>query len=162
MDMRSFNLSILVLSTLVLSTAAAFASPMYRVVDVKDAQTLIIDRNGVAAEVRLAGVIVPPSEQPAAVTYLRDTLAWHWAMVETGPDGAYVYRSPDALYINGEIARRAYTTHHTEMIYLGEVMPGPQHAAKPARTPAPVRVRATPKPRRVRQSPTGAHKIPKL
>jgi hypothetical protein len=157
MDMRS-----LIFSILILSTAAASAAPMVRIVDVKDAQTIVVDRNGVAAEVRLAGVLVPPAEQPLAVTWLRETLVWQWAMIENGPEGAYVYRSPDALYINGEIARRAYTNARTPMVYLGEVDPGPKPAAKTPRTPAPVRVRATPKTRRVRHAPSGAHKIPRL
>jgi hypothetical protein len=157
MDMRS-----IIFSIFILQAAAAFAVPMYRVVDVRDAQTLIIDRNGVAAEVRLAGVLVAPSEQPLAVTWLRDTLVSHWAMVENGPDGAYIYRSPDALYVNGEIARRAYANARTPMVYLGEADPGPQRALRTGRSPAPVRARATPKPHRVRHAPRGAHKIPRL
>jgi hypothetical protein len=82
---------------------------MVRVIDVKDARTLIVDRAGVAGEVRLGDVVIPPGEETTAIEFLRTTLVQHYVMVESNARGeAYVYRSPDALFINGELLRRAY------------------------------------------------------
>jgi hypothetical protein len=50
-------------------------------------------------------------------------------MVETDARGeSYVYRSPDALFINGELSRRAYLGPSVQMTYVGDVMPGPRRA----------------------------------
>lgn len=110
---------------------------MVRVLSVKDARTIVVDHRGVAAEVRLAQVVIPPADEAAAIAYLRQSLTNAWVMVESDAFGAaFVYRSPDALFVNGELARRAYATPGTPMIYLGEVTPGPRQAT-PARAPAP-------------------------
>lgn len=139
------------------------APPMRRVIAVRDVQTLVIDQNGVAAEVRLAGVVVPPSELDSAVDYLRSTLVSHWVLIESSPQGAFVYRSPDALYINGELARRAYTAPHTMMTYLGEIDAGPRTTrVKSGVAPKPVRLLPPAKPHSVRHSPRGAHRIPRF
>jgi hypothetical protein len=126
------------------------AAPMVRVVSVRDARTIVVDNRGVAAVVALAQVVVPPAEEAAAAAYLRDTLTGAWVMVETDAHGqSYVYRSPDAMFINGELSRRAYATRNEpQMIYLGEVMPGPRRAETPPRTVVVKKVPARRKPRR--------------
>ena len=123
------------------------AAPMVRVVSVKNARTVVIDDRGVAAEVTLAQVVIPPAEEEAAAEYLRKTLANAWVMMETDERGAaFLYRSPDAMFVNGELARRAYAIPGVPMTFLGEVNPGPrivEKASKKTATPkkAPVRRR---------------------
>jgi hypothetical protein len=140
--MRSFFFSVLFLTASYL-----FAAPMVRVIDVKDARTLIVDRAGVAGEVRLGDVVIPPGEETTAIEFLRSTLVQHYVMVESNARGeAYVYRSPDALFINGELLRRAYLVQRTRMIIVGESSPGPERSTRSApRTEN--RVLPPPKPR---------------
>jgi len=143
--MRSF-----VFSILVLFATALTAGQMVRVIDVKDARTLIVDQRGVRTEIRLGDVIIPPGEEAAAVEFLRTKVVEHYVMVENGLHGdAYVYRSPDALFINGELLRRAYLTHGTKMTIVGESSPGPERSTRKA-APAPAE-RALPAPRRTRR-----------
>jgi len=126
--MRSFFFSVLFLTA-----SCLFAAPMVRVIDVKDARTLIVDRAGIAGEVRLGDVVIPPGEETTAVDFLRATLVQHYVMVESNSRGeAYVYRSPDALFINGELLRRAYLVHGTRMVIVGESSPGPERATRSA------------------------------
>ena len=140
--MRSF-----VFSILVLSATALFAAPMVRVIDVKDARTLIVDRGGVRTEVRLGDVIIPPGEDAAAIEFLRTKVVEHYVLVENGVHGgAYVYRSPDALFINGELLRRAYLVQGTKMTIVGESAPGPERSTRKAPAPA-TADGATPAPR---------------
>ncbi len=141
--MRSFFFSILILSA-----SSLFAAPMLRVIGVKDAKTLIVDRAGVAGEVRLGDVVIPPGEEAAAVDFLRSKVVEHFVMVESNARGdAYVYRSPDALFINGELLRRAYLSRGTEMIIVGESAPGPERATRGAPSREQNRVLPPPKPR---------------
>ena len=123
---------------------------MVRVVDVKDARTLIVDRGGVRSELRLGDVIIPPGEEAAAIEFLRGKVVEHYVMVEAGIHGdAYVYRSPDALFINGELLRRAYLQKGTKMTIVGESSPGPERATRgETRSPAPAPAPAPPRPRR--------------
>jgi hypothetical protein len=139
------------------------AAPMLHVIGVADSHTLIVERMGVPLSVSLAGVTVPPSEEGDAVAYLRKHVVASWVAVELDANGAaYVFRSPDALYINGELARRAYAYSGPPMKYLGESAPQPA----PATPAATSRVRKTkgaaaqPKPRPVRRQPRGSHQIP--
>ena len=117
------------------------AAPMVRVLSIKDARTIVVDNRGVATEVTLAQVVIPPADEAAATSYLRQSLTNAWVMVERDAGGAvFVYRSPDALFVNGELARRAYAMTGTSMVYLGEVNPGPRRVERsvaPARAPAP-------------------------
>jgi hypothetical protein len=151
-----------ILFSILLSTAAT-AAPMVRVIDVRDCRTIVIDRSGVAAVVRLAQIVVPPDDEPAATDYLRNTLVSSWVLVETDARGeSYVYRSPDGLFVNGEVARRAYALGQTKMVYLGEVDPGPQRAVtRTAPKAKSVSVQPPSKPQRARTSPRGAHRIPR-
>jgi len=143
--MRSFVFSILVFSATALS-----AAPMVRVIDVKDARTLVVDRGGVRTEVRLGDVIIPPGEDAAAIEFLRTKAVEHYVMLENGAHGdTYVYRSPDALFINGELLRRAYLKQGTKMTIIGESSPGPERSTRKAPAPAPER--PVPAPRRTRR-----------
>jgi len=106
------------------------AAPMVRVISIKDSRTVVVDDRGVAAEVTLAQVVIPPAEEEAAAAYLRKTLVNSWVMMERDERGAYLYRSPDALFVNGALATRAYAQSGAEMIFLGEVSPGPRVVEK--------------------------------
>ncbi len=157
------RISVSILLPILLSTAAA-AAPMVRVIGVKDSRTLIVDRTGVAATIRLAQIVVAPAEEDAATGYLRAALVPSWVLVETDARGeSYVYRSPDGLFVNAELARRAWTSGHTPMVYLGEVDPAPQRtAARTAPKPKAIAKAVPPKPQRARTQPRGAHRIPQL
>ncbi len=157
--MRSF-----VFSILILSTTAIFAAPMVRVTGVKDARTLVVDRAGIAAEVRLADIVIPPGDDAAAIEFLRDKIVDRFVMLETDARGqSYVYRSPDSLFINGELARRAYTIRGTKMTILGESSPGPERATRGARAAKdPNRLLPPAKPHAVRHHPSGSHRIPRF
>jgi hypothetical protein len=126
--------------TILLFALFAFEShaAMVRVIAVKNARTLVIDNRGVAAEVTLAQIVIPPAEEAEAVAYLRAQLTNAWVLVETDARGeSYLYRSPDSLFVNGAMARRAYATHGIAMTYLGEVMPGPKEPEAKAKREAP-------------------------
>lgn len=121
---------------------------MVRVIDVKDARTLIVDRAGVASDIKLGDVVIPPGEETAAIEFLRGKVVQHFVMVESNARGeAYVYRSPDALFINGELLRRAYLSHGTEMIIVGESSPGPKRTTGGAPPREENRILPPPKPR---------------
>jgi hypothetical protein len=142
------------LFVLLVLACSVHASPMLRVIAVKNARTLVVDNRGVAAEITLGQVVIPPAEEDAAAAYLRNTLTGAWVMVETDVRGAaYVYRSPDALFINGELARRAYLGWTVPMIYLGEVMPGPRRAEPALRA---VKAKPMPPPPRPHRKPHGS------
>ncbi|HET7705191.1 MAG TPA: hypothetical protein VFM36_03830 [Thermoanaerobaculia bacterium] len=86
---------------------------MSRVVEVRDSRTVVVQTNGIAAVIELREVIVPRGDEPAAVGYLRRTLAGRWVYAENGD----VYRSPDGLYVNDAMRRRAWLG----ATYLGEL-----------------------------------------
>jgi hypothetical protein len=133
-----------------LISGSALAAPMARVIAIRDSRTVTIDRRGVAADIRLAGVLVAPAHAAEAVAWMNSVLTGSWVMIETDAAGeAYLYRSPDALFINGELARGAYAVRNTTpMVYVGEVNPGPPRqkeakGASPRRSARPaVRPRA--------------------
>lgn len=112
----------LVFCLLALPVAAA---PLVHVARVVDSRTIVLDGGNTIA---LRGVDVPPADEAMAVEYLRSLLNNAWVLVENGGD---VYRSPDALYVNGQMITHAYHGA-AHMTYLGESMPGPR-----ARTTAP-------------------------
>ena len=128
---------------------------MMKVVAVRDVRTIVVDNRGVAAEIKLAQIVVPPAEEGAAAAYLRDMLTGAWVMVETDAQGlSYVYRSPDAMFVNGEIARRAYAFRSTpQMTYLGESMPGPRRAEPTAKKSAPPKRKPLPPPPKPHRRP---------
>ena len=99
----------------------------------------------------LTGVAVVAADEASAADFLRRMLAGAWVLVEDGE----VYRSPDALYINGEMIRHAWRTA-PNMRYLGQFDPGPRTSAatavprkaKPVSTPARPRSRSARRARR--------------
>ena len=115
------------------------ANTMVRVARVTDSRTIVLDGG---RTVTLRGVDIPPADEAMAADYLRSLLGNSWVLVEDGD----VYRSPDALYVNGQLITHAYRGA-ARMKYLGESMPGPRARtvapaprAMPARTAPPRRV----------------------
>ena len=106
---------------------------MVRVGRVIDSRTIVLDGG---ATVTLRGVDVAPADEAMAAGYLRSILGNNWVLVENGGD---VYRSPDALYVNGQLITHAYRGA-ARMTYLGESMPGPRaHTVAPAPRAMPAR-----------------------
>ena len=127
---------------------------MVRVIEVRDGRTLIVERNGTAAEIRLGGVMV--LDERAARELLRWMAGNGWTMIEPAADGGYLaYRNPDAMFLNRELVQRGYARatlagiepfERVPMLYLGVIDPGqraPQRtgAATPARAAAPPKAR---------------------
>jgi hypothetical protein len=100
---------------------------MVRVIDVADGQTIIVDRGGVALHVRLAGIDVIDAE--GARTMMKWSLRSTWVLLEKQPDGGhFIYRSPDAMFINRELVSRGFARatlqaivpeSHVVVTYLG-------------------------------------------
>lgn len=116
---------VLCVSFLVLATSSPAA--MVRVAAVTDSHTIVLDGG---KSVALRGVVVPAEEETMARDYLARLVVGWWVMVESNGD---VYRSPDALFINGEVARRAYLSPIVKAVFLGELYDGPR---KPDPAPA--------------------------
>lgn len=108
--------AILVLSLFALPMSAT----MVRVARVVDSHTIVLDGGNT---VTLRGVEIPPADEALATDYLRSLLGNCWVLVENGD----VYRSPDGLYVNGQLITHAYRAT-TRMTYLGESMPAPRAA----------------------------------
>lgn len=113
-----------------------------RVARVVDSRTIVLEGGSV---VTLRGVDVPPADEQAAAEYLRFLIGR--APVFVDPNGD-VYRSPDALFVNGELMMRAWEHSHRER-YLGESMPPARAQRAPAPPPAKKAARIEP-PRRPR------------
>jgi len=120
--LATLSFAVVVFSLLAAPVAAA---PLTRVARVVDSRTIVLDGGNT---VTLRGVDVPPADEAMAAEYLGSLLGNAWVLVENGGD---VYRSPDALYVNGQLITHAYRGT-ARMTYLGESMPGPR-----ARTVAP-------------------------
>lgn len=100
---------------------------LVRVTSVVDAHTLIVDRAGVAETIRLAGITITDAD--GARTLLEWTLVYKWVMLEPqSGGGCFVYRSPDALFVNRELVTRGFATaalpaiepqQHVVVTYLG-------------------------------------------
>ena len=103
---------------------------MVRVGRVLDSRTIVVDGG---ATVTLRGVDIPPADETMAADYLRSILTNAWVLVENGGD---VYRSPDALFVNGQMIMHAYRGA-SKMTYLGESMPGQPTSATTARATKP-------------------------
>ncbi len=104
---------------------------MVRVVDVRDAHTLVIERNGTRESVPLAGIAIVDEQR--ATELLRWNVVSTWVMIEPHASGGYlVFRSPDALFVNRELVLRGYaraTAYGIEpdrnlaVTYLGTIDP---------------------------------------
>lgn len=121
----------------------AEAGEMVRVIEVRDGRTLLIDRNGTQAEVRLGGIEV--LDERAARELLRWMTGNSWTMIEPATNGGFLaYRNPDALFLNRELVHRGYARatiagiepfERVPMLYLGVIDPGqrpPQRTGAPA------------------------------
>lgn len=118
--------------TLALSLSA---TPMSRVIAVHDSRSITVDTNGRKEKVTLRGVEITPDHEAIAVEYLRGLIGRAWVLVEHGD----VYRSPDGLFVNGEMRRHAWRTSPS-MKYLGELdlgvrAKGQSGGNKPAKQP---------------------------
>jgi len=96
-------ISLITLLVLALRIDAA----MVRVIGVTDGQTLVVERGGVAVSIKLAGISI--TDDAGARTLMKWTIGASWVMLEEQPDGGhFVYRSPDALFINRELVARGF------------------------------------------------------
>jgi hypothetical protein len=110
----------------------AFGAGMAHIASVIDSHTIAIEQEGQRTNITLVGVVVPPTDEAAAVDFLRRTTASGWVLVERDaahPGEAWLYRSPDGLFINGEMIRAAYRDGGTRMTYLGVSSPGREEPA---------------------------------
>ena len=141
---------ILCVSLVVFTPSVMAAVPMARFVRVTNSRTIVVAHVGGPEEVvHLANVDIPAADEIAARAFIQQSLAGTFVYVEDGK----VYRSPDALFINRELAYGAYAAPGLKMFYLGEVNPGPHAQTSPRTTPASAPLKArTPGPsRRVRR-----------
>ena len=125
------------------------AGNVVRIVAVHDASTIVVEQGRSSVHVRLAGIeIIDPV---AARTLLEWTLTGRWVMLERKEGGgAFVYRSPDALFINRELvaqgfaratAREVMPENRVIVTYLGRLDPPVRKG--PAVKPAPARENGT-------------------
>ena len=121
------------LALFVLFLAPSAKAPMVRVIDVIDARTIVVDDNGRHTTVVITGVALADTEEAEAAAYLRRLVFGQWVLVESG---GFVYRSPDALCVNGEMARHPWRGV-PRFIYLGTVDPGKARKAPPTPKAAP-------------------------
>jgi len=126
---------------------------MAHVITVIDSRTVVVESNGSRSTVFLSGVAIDASEETAAAAFLHQLVDRTWVYVE----GGNVYRSPDGLYVNGEMQRHAWRTV-PGMRYLGQSIAGAPRVESAAPTPTRVRARAGKS-----RTPTGAkrRKAPK-
>lgn len=111
------NRSIVIFFVATLCLAIPSPASMVRAAGAADRQTILLEGGGT---IRLRGVDLPPDEEPAAREYLQRLVGGLWIYSENGD----VYRSPDAVFVNAEMARRAWKSG-TKMTYLGESFPAP-------------------------------------
>jgi len=148
--MKRLILCVSLAVSFVFTPSVTAAVPMARFVRVTDSRTIVVAHVGGPEEVvHLANVDIPAADEGAARAFIQQNLAGTFVYVEAGN----VYRSPDALFINRELAYRAYAAPGLKMFYLGEVNPGPRAQTAPRTTPAKAPLKArTPSPsRRVRR-----------
>jgi hypothetical protein len=116
---------------------------MVRVIGVTDGQTLVVERRGIAVNIKLAGISV--TDDAGARTLLKWTAGSAWVMLEEQADGGhFVYRSPDALFLNRELVARGFARATMQAIeppsnvvvtYLGTMSLGVRGPAAAARSP---------------------------
>jgi hypothetical protein len=79
---------------------------MARVTAVSENATLIVEKDAKSVEVKLAGVEI--TDMLGARELLQWSVVRSWVMLEGTDAQAYVYRSPDAMFINRELVERGY------------------------------------------------------
>jgi hypothetical protein len=107
---------------------------MLRVVRVGEHATVVVQGKQGESVLRLAGIEI--TDAAGAQELLRWSVGTSWIMVETEPqqgDGfVYIYRSPDALFLNRELVNRGYAratlptvapATYVPVTYLGELNP---------------------------------------
>jgi hypothetical protein len=107
---------------------------MARVLRVGDNGTVVVQGKSGETVLHLAGIEI--TNGPAAQSLLRWCVGTSWVMVEAEPlagEGfVYLYRSPDALFVNHELVERGYAratlpavqpASHVPVTYLGELNP---------------------------------------
>ena len=112
-----------------LSLVVRLDASMVRVVGVTDGRTLVVERGGARVQVRLAGIELIDDRN--ARTLMEWTLVSSWVMLDEQTGGAfYVYRSPDALFVNRELVARGFARatlpfieppRHVTVTYLGSL-----------------------------------------
>ena len=112
-----------------LSLSLRLDAEMVRVIGVIDGQTLVVERRGAPAEVKLAGIALIDDRN--AQELMQWTLVSTWVMLDEQPTGGfYVYRSPDALFVNRELVARGFARatlptiephQHVVVTYLGTI-----------------------------------------
>ena len=127
--MNKLILSILLIGGILFAIRVDAA--MYRVVDVQNGRTLVIERNGARETVQLAGVEV--LDEMRASDLLRWSVVSTWVMLEPHASGGHLaYRSPDALFVNRELVLRGYARateygiepeRNLRVTYLGVIDP---------------------------------------
>ncbi|MDQ3281260.1 MAG: hypothetical protein M3Q69_07585 [Acidobacteriota bacterium] len=152
----------IILATFFLSIRAH--AGMVRVVTVENGNTITVEREGVRSSVTLAGITI--TDEAAAKSLLEWTITATWVMAEPVRGGAFIYRSPDALFLNRELVTRGFaraTMHgiepesHVPVTYLGTLnLPAPPLVTPPrARTaPEPPRGSGSATRRRSQASPS--------
>lgn len=114
----------------------SLSAGMVRVIEVVDGRTIVVDDNGRHTTITLGGVAFAGEESAEAAAYLRRLVLRQWVLVEPG---GFVYRSPDALLVNGDMSRHPWRGV-PRFVYLGIVDPGTgsgraKAPAKPAAKP---------------------------
>ncbi|HYH07209.1 MAG TPA: hypothetical protein VEK11_09160 [Thermoanaerobaculia bacterium] len=149
------NRIILLIISLFIALRAEAA--MVRVTGVADGRSVVVDRNGKAETITLAGVAI--LDDTSARALLHWTLVGAWVSLEPKNGGYLVYRSPDALFVNRELVTRGFAratlpevppAQHVVVTYLGTINPAPRTAAIAAepKTKAPARGTGSGTPRR--------------
>ena len=105
----------------------AVARPMSRAIAVNDSRTITVETDGRQEKITLRGFEIDAGDERDAAAYLAGLIRESWLYVENGD----VYRSPDGLYVNGEMARHAWLTT-PGMKYLGPLDLAPQTKKPPA------------------------------
>jgi hypothetical protein len=107
--------------------ASRLEASMVRVIDVIDGHTIVVERAGARENATLAGLAI--TDEDGARALLQWTVANAWVMLDEQPGGGhFVYRSPDALFVNRELVQRGLAratlpsieaTSHVVVTYLG-------------------------------------------
>lgn len=115
---------------LFLCLAVRVEGAMARVLEVIDGRTIVVERRGERTTIALAGItLTNEAEARATLTW---TLANAWVSIESVEGGFFVYRSPDALFLNRELVERGFaratlpgveSEQRVPVTYLGQLRP---------------------------------------